>query len=295
MTTLVEFDQFDALRGTPDERPTLSGLREELKATIEEALASVAGPLKITKSDVTKVFKCEGRYLAQEPLGWSRATAKGTLVHKALEVACGPTGRKEPEALVQIALARFERGGLDGSISEYLGEIDPEGREEIRREAAANVESFLKLFPPLKGSWNPSPEVWTSVWVGDRRITYSGKIDLRMGSTNSPQCSTLLIDFKTGQPSYDDMNELRFYALLEALSYPKPPFRWANVYLGNGYIAHEDVSEEMLWVAVGRLIEATLKIDELTNGRKADLTPGDVCRFCPASNACPQAARTELS
>lgn len=291
MTTLTDFDQFTDLRGKPEDRPVFSlDLRSELKATIEDALAVIppttGDPLKITKSDVTKVLKCEGRYQAEEPFGWTRPTAKGTLVHKALEVACGPTGYQPPDNLVQIALARFKKGGLDGSISEYFGQIDREEFEEIRQEAVADVESYLNLFPPLKDSWNPSAEVWSSVAFANKGIKCNGKIDLRLGSTKGTTSSTLLIDFKTGKPTYDDMQELRFYGLLETLSYPKPPFRWANVYLGNGHIMHEDVSEEMLWVTAGRLIEATLKIAALSEGKEAELTPGDACRFCPAAETC---------
>lgn len=283
------------LRGDPDARPAVRpALRRELQAELEAGLAEVEGPLTVTKWMLSQVHDCEGRLLAKDEFHWRTANARGTVVHKALELSTGGTMDVPPARLVELAMERICESPDSRSLAEYLRAADPGERAELRVAAVDLVVKFLEMFPPLRESWRPNAEASTAAFVGQRRIVFRGKIDLRLGTPQHDRASTLLIDFKTGNPSFSDREDLRFYALLETLRTGVPPFRWANVYLSAGRTDHEDLTEGALASAARRAIDGTRKIAELRDGRPAKLSPGASCTFCPAKDSC-EAAQDEAA
>jgi hypothetical protein len=80
---------------------------------------------------------------------------------------------------------------------------------------------------------------------------------------------------------------MRLYALLLTLRTGVPPFRVASVFLDSGEWQAEDVSEEALFHAAGRVIQAALSWAQLAEGRPASLRPGPHCRWCPKAPSCP--------
>lgn len=71
-----------------------TGLRSDLRASLESALADVAAkftadsPLFVRKGQLSGVFGCEASFLYDEgqPVAWNRHLAKGTVAHKAIEL-----------------------------------------------------------------------------------------------------------------------------------------------------------------------------------------------------------------
>lgn len=288
MTTLTDFDQFTDLRGNPDDRPTFrSDLREDLRAALEEGLRSVVGPLTITKSDINKVMECEGKYVAVEEFDWNVANARGTLAHKAIELHIGGLDRS-PGELVKAAIGRHIAEGT--SLARYLKDLSAEEQAELTVAATDYVIKYREMFPVFHDAWWPNAEASTATIIGkSKRVLLRGKIDLKLGTATGERSNTILIDWKTGHPSFTDFADLRFYALLETLRTGVPPFRLANTYLNAGQISYETVSEETLWTTVDRVIEATLKIAALNEDEEPKLNPGNACRFCPAMLTCSEA------
>lgn len=290
----AQTDVLTALRGTRDDRPTIRPqLRKELQDEIEAALSSVRGRLTIEKHALSKVHQCEGRYLALEMFEWNPANARGTIAHKAIELSVGGTRDVTPERLVEAAIRRICESPDSQSLAEYLRSIDDAERAELRVGVTDLVIKFAEMFPPLQEHWWPNAEATTACYIGDRKIVFRGKIDLKLGQLDAHQTSTLIIDIKTGNPSFSDMEDLRFYALLETLRTGVPPFRWANAYISAGRVEVEDVREEVLWSAAKRLVDGTRKIarlldkvDDADHGTQPRLSPGIGCRFCPANLDC---------
>ncbi len=66
----------------------------------------------------------------------------------------------------------------------------------------------------------------------------------------------VLIDLKTGGFSPVHVDDLRFYALVEAMKVGVPPRRVATHYLESGNLVPEDVTEPLLMSAAARVVDA---------------------------------------
>jgi hypothetical protein len=283
----AQTETLNVLRGDPGARPTITpALRTDLQAFIDAELAEVDGPLTISKWMLSNVHDCEGRYLAKDEFSWKPSNARGTVVHKALELSTGGRNSVPPMTLVDHAMRRLCEAPDTQSLAEYLRTIDDGERAELRVAATDLVMKFFEMFPPLRDAWHPNAEASTAAFAGHRRIIFRGKIDLRLGTLHHERASTLILDFKTGNPSFADREDLRFYALLETLRTGVPPFRWANLYLSAGRTEHEDFSEGALHAAARRLVDGTRKIAALHAGAQPSLSPGPTCTFCPARHDC---------
>jgi hypothetical protein len=294
MTSLLNPAQQDVLatlRGERNDRPVIRReFRSELQAELELALRDVEGPLTVDKSSLTKVHQCEGRLVALDEFQWNPSNAKGTIAHKAIELSCGGVKQVTPAKLVESAMQRICESPDTRSLAEYIRNVGDEERAELRVSATDIYIKFAEMFPPLSSNWIPNAEATTAAYIGQRRIVFRGKIDLKLGSPIGDRANTLIIDVKSGNPSFTDMEDLRFYALLETLRTGLPPFRWANAYVSAGRIESEDFTEDTIWSAAKRLADGTRKISRIKEGTTPQLTPGNACRFCPAQQTCVAAA-----
>jgi hypothetical protein len=100
----------------------------------------------------------------------------------------------------------------------------------------------------------------------------------------------LAIDLKTGRAWPEHAEDMRFYALLLGLRFGIPPYRVATLYLDSGEWQAEDVDERVLERAANRVIEAIRGAAASEAGRRAALTPGPYCTWCPRSLTCPSSA-----
>ncbi len=286
----------DELRGSAEDRPSFAdNFSQALQVEMESRLEDITTPVILSKFKLNQVHQCEGRLMASldEPFAWSVQKARGTLVHKAIELSVGGNTSITPDALVQHATERVLQSSQHESLAEWLCTLDAGESAELRAACTDLVIKFQETMPPLSAAWAPSAEASTAAWLFGGRIRFTGKIDLRLGRATGTTASTLIIDFKTGSPAFSDLEDLRFYALTETLRAGVPPFRWANIYLDAGQWQTESVNEDILWSAARRASDGVRKVAELENGRPPTLTPGNACRFCPARDTCPVAAPTK--
>jgi hypothetical protein len=103
------------------------------------------------------------------------------------------------------------------------------------------------------------------------------------------RATRIAIDLKTGgaYPQYAEDN--RLYALVLALRFGVPPFRVASFFLEGGTWQAEDVTEDTLFHAADRVIEAARSAASMRSGRDPSLTPGPWCAWCPRVQVCPAA------
>lgn len=278
-------------RGQP--RPSFdSELRPRLRARLESELAAVAAvldrPVIVSKTGLAQVHACEAHQVAEAavPFAWSVATARGTLVHKAIELSVHWRGPRTPLDLVDDALSRLEYDSV-ADVGTFLRTQGEAERAELRSAANDAVGKFLESWPPLGPSWVPRSESRLRAELCEGLVVLSGKVDLSLGSAAGTQAGRLVVDLKTGGSFPGHLDDLRFYALLETLRLGVPPFRLATYYLDSGTFSADDVTEDVLEAAVRRTVAGVTKIIELRGGlRSPAVTPNPACRWCHAREGC---------
>lgn len=292
--TPTQLEMLDRLGASRDERPTFAAdLRDRLRAALEDTIADLASeidpddPLRPTKHSLMTVHGCELRHLteAAAPFEWRPPMARGSVVHKAIELSLHLRGDHSPLALVDEALDRLE--ATDSSLAAWLATCSEVERAELRALANEQVVAFFECFPPLKRSWQPVTEYKWRVDLLDGRISISGRPDLVIGRNDGSTAGKVVIDFKTGARSVAHTDDLRLYALLEALRTGVPPRLTATLYLDSGTVQTEAITEAVLDAAVARTADGIRKLHELSVGTRAPVTrPSGACRWCPALSTC---------
>ncbi len=286
------------LLGAPrDARPEFDrGLRDELRAHLEARLEPLIAPIEsndfdgdhlfLSKYMLSQVLGCEQKFLAErsEPFTWSPPTARGTVMHKAIELSVHWRGESFPLVLVDEAMASL--ANADKSIGDYLTTCGESQRAELRAGTSAAMTQFLECFPPLKTAWRPATESPIRASLLGDRIVLSGKPDLTLGQPDGTVAGKVIVDFKTGGFFPAHREDLRFYALLEALRI-LPPRLLATYYLDQGRIHSEGVTEDLLLSAAERVIDGAHRYVELVTGvREPGVAPGPSCRWCPVQTDC---------
>lgn len=287
----------DMLGAPRSQRPTFEAdLRDELRALLEERLEPLIETitsdrfdddvLYLSKFRLSQALGCEQKFMAElsEPFRWSPPTARGTITHKAIELSVHWQQEASPLELVDEAMARLENA--DRSIADYLQRCGETERAELRAEAGAAVTQFLECFPPLKPRWRPATDSPIRAELHAGLIVLSGKPDLTLGQPEGNVAGKVIIDFKTGKFSPTHREDLRFYALLEALR-TLPPRLLATYYLDQGKPDPEEVTRDLLLSAAQRVIDGAHRYVELASGyRHPTVTPGPACRWCPVQPDC---------
>ena len=174
----------------------------------------------------------------------------------------------------------------DRGFAEHWNGLDALDRAERLADAAASLAQFRELFPPIPRGWQPVSEQSLRTRVAGGLVVLSGRLDLVLGRRRR-----LLIDFKTGDARPAHAEDMRFYALLCTLTFGRPPYRVASVFLQSMEWQAEDVTEGTLDLAAHRVIETATGAAELLGGATPDLTAGPHCGWCPRAATCPEARR----
>lgn len=282
--------------GRPQSRAELRG---ELRAVLEEGLASVAGeleqPLSVSKHQLGSVHGCEERFAeeAARPFAATAATVRGAVAHKAIELSLANLPAS-PARLVDRAMARLTDG--EDWSGAWLRQSDDVERAEVRALAVDRVTKFVECFPPLQPGWRPVTESRWHVELCDGRIVLRGKVDLTIGAADGLRASKVIVDFKTGSRAISHLEDLRFYALVETLRLGVPPWKVASYYLDAGSFQAEVVTEGMLEAAARRVIAGVTKIVELkARARPPARSTGPTCTWCPLVGTCKDGQRAKAA
>jgi hypothetical protein len=281
----------DLLGRRPDDQPAGADLVAALRAELEERLAPVAervpegATLFVGKSALHQIDTCEGRWAAEASgrFSWAVPSARGTVAHKAIELGANWRGEADPCRLVDEALARLADDG--GSLGAFLRTLSTVELAELRRDAVGFVTAFEECFPPLKGRWRPVVDGPAKVALTGGRIVLSGRPDLTLG--RAADGGKVIIDLKTGRPSRHHVDDLRFYALVDACKVGLAPRRLATVYLDSGTPVAEAVTAGVLEAATERVVRSVEAMVEVrTAERPATTRANPACRWCPALAGC---------
>jgi len=262
-------------------------LRAQLESSLGPLAESLPEPLHVPKNALAQVHACEANYLAERDWsGWNASNAEGVVTHRAVQLSISLGDSAPPLLLVDHAVEELmaDEGSELGS---FLHAAPAATRAELRGRAGNAVATFLECWPPLKASWYPRTELPVRVDLCDGRIVLRGKIDLVLGRATGAEARCLFVDLKTGGHYPSHLDDLRFYALIQAMRIGVPPFRVASYYLDSAGFAAEDVTEHTLAAALHRTEAGVAKIIELrTNQREAAVTPCPRCRYCRIRSTC---------
>jgi hypothetical protein len=289
-------DVLDLLGAPKADRPTFdAALRHELRAELEHQITTAVDSLDpdgkdqlfVNKHALASIHGCEAKYLADgdEPFVWTPQLARGTVAHKAIELSVTWKGQISPLDLVEEAIARLENG-TDG-LADWLQTMSESDGAELRSVANQRVAAFLEIFPPLQRNWIPVPEAKMRAELADQRVIVQGRADLTLGRAHGTTAGKVVIDFKTGGFNAAHTDDLRLYALLDALRLGTPPRLLANAYLETGELRTEAVSEDLLWSAVHRTADGITRVLALRTGKAEPIRrPGPPCRWCSLADDC---------
>ncbi|MGF1597416.1 MAG: PD-(D/E)XK nuclease family protein [Acidimicrobiales bacterium] len=296
----------DDLGARREDRPSFRDdlrdhLRHELTDALEPLLAEFGDdpaldlPLFVSKRDLSLIHGCEARFVAEkaaDDFAWTVPMARGTVLHKAVEMLVTWRGEPTPLELVDAALNRLEHD--ERGVGPFIRTLAEPDRAELAGLVNDMLAAFMETFPPLSRRWVPVAESRVRAELCDDRLTLQGKVDLSLGRSEGPVAGKVLIDLKTGRPTPHHLDDLRFYALLETLKVGTPPRLLVNYYLEAGEPRREEVTEDLLWSTAKRVVDAVSKVVELqaaTCARVAVTSPGPGCRWCPAAPACDDGQR----
>ncbi len=294
----------DELGARADDRPEFDeDLRPHLRAALETAIEPHLDDLPpnddvyLSKHRLGQVHGCETKYLAEEAedFQWRVPIARGSVVHKAVELAVHWRREFEPPTLVDEALARLEAD--DRGLGYWLQGVSEAERAELRSLAVDSFTKFVECWPPLRPAWRPVTESRLRAELCNGRVILDGKVDLALGAARGLQAGKVIVDFKTGTSVPVHREDLRFYALIEALRIGVPPRMLASYYLDRAHFVPEEVTFETLLATIARVSDGVGRLVELHHGgRTPNRIPGPPCRWCPAYDECEvgQAHRAEF-
>jgi hypothetical protein len=255
-------------------------------------------PLLITKSRLARLA-CDGLQREPEPYVHAWANVRGTLVHAAIEADVDGDRGADVDAVVDRAWHRLatDRPGDPSSIGAWLNARDAGERTTLLEESALLLNGFREVWPELSDApLRVRTEHRLVAMLGGRAVKLQGVPDLIVESlVDDGRARRLIVDLKTGMPrGQRDRDELRFYALLATLAGGPAPFRWATLYVTEGRIEHEDLSEAVLTTAAARVADAVaqaVRIAGIEAGEPAEerILGGAWCMGCRRRAACPEA------
>jgi len=290
-------------------RPQLpDGLVERLLGPLTGAVADwialrerrpelAARPLLITKTRLSRLV-CDGLQREPEPYVHAWANVRGTLVHAAIEADLDGAREDAPIAVVDAAWHRLatDRPGDPASIGSWLNAREGSERDAMVEEAVRLLAGFREVWPALGDApLRVRPEQRLVAMLGGRAVRLQGVPDIIVDSdVDDGRARRLIVDLKTGMPrGQQDRDELRFYALLATLSGGSAPFRWATLYVTEGRLEHEDLSEAVLSATATRVADAiaqAVRIAEVPpRGDGERIVGGRWCRGCRRRDVCADA------
>jgi hypothetical protein len=309
-STVAQSRLVDELLAWGSPRPRApEGLAERLLARLTGAVAewldlrsagspATRRPLLITKTRLTRL-SCDGLQRDPVPYAHGWANARGTLTHAAIELDVDGLRGLGSTEVAQRAWQRLatDRAGDPSSLASWLNARDEGERALLVEESATLLEGFREVWPELSSApLEVHTELRLVTHLGGHAIRLQGVPDLVVASPRRDgHARTLLVDLKTGMPrGQQDRDELRFYALLATLRDGIPPFRWATLYVTEGRIEHEDLSEAVLEVVaerVGDAIRQAARIARVEQDADEErLAGGAWCERCQRVSSCPVAA-----
>ncbi|HEX3840308.1 MAG TPA: hypothetical protein VHU85_05925 [Acidimicrobiales bacterium] len=152
------------------------------------------------------------------------------------------------------------RDGLDGlgvderqaQLVTWIENLPASERGALAAEVVRQSADLVTRWPRLDPAWLPRTQVPMRVGVAGGSVELSGRVDLAIGRPGLGVASVAIVEVKSGVRRPEHRHDLHFYALLETLRSPAPPFAVATYYSRTGELDVDPVSDELLASAARR-------------------------------------------
>ena len=290
----------EVMRGDRDARPApdeeaVAAARAHLEAAAAAWAEAVPDGVvvRVTKGAVAGVRRCEVRHLAElaagAPAGAPEAAAvvRGRLVD-VLFRQVATTGCVSSDPVADALTAWAADGEAAGA---GLDALDDAEQAQVRSEVTAACATLLAAWPRLPVGAGVRTQERVLVALAGGRVVLSGRPDLTVGRPTRRRAGVLVVEAKSGRFRPDHLEELRFYALLEALRWGVPPFRGLVWSLGDGRIEPLDVDSDLVWSETLRVADAITRLTRLAAGEPPRPSANPLCPSCPLLDECTDGAR----
>ena len=255
----------ERIRETGRPRPaTDPAFTADLRALLESGLAELSadavsadnGRLAVSKDRLTRALSCPV-HRTVDRFGERAITlplACGALVDVLFRqiVTIGTIGDPMTEALDGLTM-----DGHQAPLLTWIAELAPAELAELRAEVDRQAEGLAERWPVLDASWLPRTQEPLRAVLACGRVELSARVDLALGRRGEDEASVAIVDVKSGVRRPGHRDDLRFYALVEALCSPAPPFAVATYYSRTGELDVETVTPELLLEASRRCLAGT--------------------------------------
>jgi hypothetical protein len=252
-------------------------------------------PVVVTKDRLTSVLACEAHHVAREfgDRPPTAAMACGALIDVLFRqlITVGTIDDPMADGLAALGIDDHQQ-----ELASWIERLPAAEREALRIEVERQTNGLLRHWPTLAPGWLPRTQETMRVGLARGAIELSARVDLAIGRPAEDEASVALVEIKAGARRVEHRADLHFYALVEALRAPAPPFVVATYYTRTGELDVDPVTDELLVGAVRRTIAGTRSLWNLAHGAKPRRTPNSLCGRCVVLPDCDVGqTRVELS
>ncbi len=233
----------------------------------------------VTKDRLTRVLACEAHQTAtgygDRPL--SVALACGSLVDVLFRqlVTVGSIGDPMEDALAALAVDDHQ-----SDLRSWVERLAGPERDELRAEVERQADGLCRRWPPLDPAWLPRTQEAMRARSAGGTVELSARVDLVIGRPARDEGSVAIVEVKSGSRRVEHRADLHFYALVEALRSPAPPFVVATYYSRTGELDVDPVTDELLVAAARRAAAGARRLVDLAHGVEPDRGAGPLCGRC---------------
>lgn len=290
-----------ALRGDPSRRlapdpDLIAAARSHLEAAAAAWAEAVPDGVvvRVTKEAVAGVRRCELRHLdglrrrhGAEDQPQVAAVVRGRLVDAIFRQVATTSSVGDDPLADAVAGCAAEGEPVEAAFAA----LSVAERDQVRTEVTAASAALLASWPALPAGAGVRTQERLLVALAGGRVVLSGRPDLTIGRPTRRRAGVLVGEAKSGRFRPAHLEELRFYALLEALRWGVAPFRGVVWSLGDGRIETLDVDTDLVWSETLRVADAITRLTRLAAGEPARPSANPLCPSCPLLDDCADGRR----
>lgn len=184
-------------------------------------------------------------------------------------VTVGSIGDPMADALAALSVDDRQR-----ELASWIERMPKPELAELRAEVERQAVALVRRWPRLEPGWLPRTQEALRVGLAGGAVELSARVDLAVGRPAEDRASVAIVEIKSGVRRAEHRADVHFYALVEALRNPAPPFVVATYYTRTGELDVDPVTDELLESAARRTLAGIRAMSEQANGDNGPGQPG---------------------